>query len=325
MKKNNIDTLLTGDFLRMCVAHFLLFTGLFLLLPWLPMVLKQLLGVPLSQGVWLYAAFVAGMLVVGPFHAHLGDVYRRKHLFLFPAIGMAAAGLGYLYVTEWSQCCLLAFAQGACFALAMVGDLTVAIDITHSSRRTVGNLIYAWLGRMGCVVGTCLGAWLLQRVEFQQLTLVAGATVLVGCYFGLRVYVPFRAPIGVPVATLDRFLLPRAWVPAIGVVMLSMAVGRLLPLLLGGDYCPLIGLCVLAVAVIPLVRLFVRLSHHCQRGTANASCYQAMDMGLLLGLGLSYAHFDAVHIHSASLQWALIALLFLALVAYPYYRSHRLR
>ena len=325
MKKNNIDALLTGDFLRMCVAHFLLFAGLFMLLPWLPMALKQHMQIPLSQGAWLYAAFVAGMFIVGPFHAHLGDVHRRKRLFLFPAIGMAAAGVGDLYATDWMQCCLLALVQGACFALAMVGDLTVAIDITHSSRRTGGNLVYAWLGRMGWMVGACVGSWLFLHVELRQLIMVAGGTVLAGCYFGMRVYVPFRAPIGVPVATLDRFLLPRAWVPAIGVVLLSMAVGRLLPLLLGGDYCPLIGLGLLAVAVIPLVRLFVRLSHHCQRGTANASCYQAMDMGLLLGLALSYRHFDAVTLHRTALQWVIVALLFLVFAVYPYYRYHRLR
>lgn len=316
---------MTADFMRMCVAHFLLFVALFMLLPWIPMAVKQQLEVPFSQGVWLYAAFVAGMLMVGPFHAHLGDVYKRKHVFVYPAVGMAAAGVGYAYATEWLHCCLLAVVQGACFALAMVGDLTVAIDITHSSCRTAGNLTYAWIGRMGMMVGACIGAWLFQAIGFRQVTLAAAVVALVGGFFGLRVYVPFRAPIGVPVATIDRFLLPRAWLPAIGVVMLSVAVGRLLPLLLAGDYCPLLGLGVLAVGVMPLVRLFVRLSHHCQRGTANASCYQAMDVGLLLGLTLSYLHLDAIAIHRAAIQWALFALLFLVLAAYPYYRSHRLR
>lgn len=325
MKKNNIDSLLTGDFLRMCVAHFLLFAALFMLLPWLPVALKQQMEVPFNQGVWLYAAFAVGMLLVGPFHAHLGDVYRRKHLFVFPAVGMAAAGVCYAYAEQWMQCCFLALAQGACFALAMVGDLTVTIDITHSSRRTAGNLTYAWIGRMGMMVGCCAGAWLFQHVGFRQLTLVAAVAMLVGCFFGLRVYVPFRAPIGVPVATIDRFLLPRAWLPAIGVVMLSVAAGYLLPLLLAGDYCPLIALGMLAVGVIPLVRLFVRLSHHCQRGTANASCYQAMDMGVMLGLALSYLHLDVVSIHRSALQWGLLALLFLLFAAYPYYRHHRLR
>ena len=325
MKRNSIDSLLTADFLRMCVAHFLLFASLFMLLPWIPVALKQQIGISFSQGVWLYAAFVAGMLLVGPFHAHLGDVYKRKHVFLFPAIGMAATGVGYAYAEQWSHCCLLAVAQGACFALAMVGDLTVTIDITHSSRRTVGNLTYAWIGRMGMMVGCCAGVWLLQRMGFQQLTLMAAAAMVVGCYFEMRVYVPFRAPIGVPLVTIDRFLLPRAWLPALGVMMLAVAVGSLLPLLLSGDFCPLIGLGILAVGVIPLVRLFVRLSHHCQRGTANASCYQAIDLGVMLGLTLSYLNLDAVSIHRSAIRWGLIALLFLLLAVYPYYRSHRLR
>lgn len=325
MKKSSIDSLLTADFLRMCVAHFMLYVSLFMLLPWMPVVLKQQLEIPFSQGVWLYAAFVAGMLLVGPFHAHLGDVYRRKNLFLFPAIGMAAVGVGYAYAEQWVHCCLLALLQGGCFALAMVGDLTVTIDITHSSRRTAGNLTFAWIGRMGMMVGCCIGVWLLQKVGFQQLTLVAAAAMLLGCLFEMRVYLPFRAPIGVPMVTIDRFLLPRAWLPAIGVVLLAASVGHLMPLLLTGDFCPLIGLGILAVGVIPLVCLFVRLSHHCQRGTANASCYQAMDVGIMLGLSLSYLNLDAGLIHREALSWGLIAMLFLLLVAYPYYRSHRLR
>lgn len=325
MKRNSIDSLLTADFLRMCVAHFLLFASLFMLLPWIPVALKQQMGMPFSQGVWLYAAFAVGMLLVGPFHAHLGDVYKRKHVFFFPAIGMAATGVGYAYAEQWMHCCLLAVVQGACFALAMVGDLTVTIDITHSSRRTAGNLTYAWIGRMGMMVGCCAGVWLLQSIGFRQLTLVAAAAMVVGCIFEMRVYVPFRAPIGVPLATIDRFLLPRAWLPAIGVVMLAVAVGRLLPLLLSGDYCPLIGLGALAIGVIPLVRLFVRLSHHCQRGTANASCYLAIDLGVMFGLALSYLDLDAISIHRTALRWGLIALLFLILAVYPYYRGHRLR
>ena len=325
MRKSNTESLLTADFLRMCVAHFLLFASLFLLLPWLPVVLKQQLDVQLGQGVWLYAAFAAGMMGVGPFHAHLGDVYRRKNLFLLPAIGMAAAEVGYGYAEQWSYCCLLALVQGACFALALVGDLTVAIDITHSLRRTAGNLTYAWIGRMGMMVGCCVGGWLLQYLGFRQLTLVAAAAMGLGCLLGMRVYLPFHAPIGVPVATLDRFLLPRAWLPAIGVFLLAAAVGQLIPLLLTGDYCPLLGLGLLAVGVIPFVRLFVRLSHHCQRGTANASCYLSLDMGVLLGLALSYRQLDAVTIHQSALRWGVVALLFLLLAAYPYYRTHRVR
>ena len=325
MRKSNTDTLLTGDFLEMCVAHFLFFTALFMVLPWLPVAMKEQMSLPLTEGVWLYVAFLVGMLGVGPFHAYLSDAYRRKHVFLFSAALTAVAGAGYLFATNPLQAYLLALLQGAGFSLTLVGDLTVDIDITHSSRRTAGNLVYAWIGRMGVMAGAWLGAWLYLWFDFQTTVLAAIAFALVGILFGTQVYLPFRAPNGEPLFTIDRFFLTRAWLPAIGVTGLSAAVGALLPLLLGGDMCPLVGLGLLAVGIIPLIGLFVRLSHHCQRGTANATCYLAIDGGMLLGLIYSYLHPDTTVIHQQALIGAVVSLLFLVFVAYPYYRHHRLR
>lgn len=325
MRKSNTDTLWTGDFVEMCIAHFLIFSALFMVLPWLPVAMKEQMGLPFAEGAWLYVAFLVGMLVVGPFHAYLSDAYKRKHVFLFSAALTVVAGAGYLFVANPLQAYLLALFQGACFSLTLVSDLTVDIDITHSSCRTSGNLVYAWVGRMGVMAGAWLGAWLYLLFNFQAVVLGAMVLAFVGLFFGSQIYLPFRAPNGEPLFTIDRFFLPRAWLPAIGVVGLSAAAGSLLPLLLGGDRCPLIGLGLLAVGVIPLIGLFVRLSHHCQRGTANATCYLAIESGMLLGLIYSYLHPDTVVIHLHALIGAVVSLLFLLFVAYPYYRHHRLR
>ena len=64
-------------------------------------------------------------------------------------------------------------------------------------------------------------------------------------YFASRVYVAFRAPIGLRLCSLDRFLLPRAWVPALNMLLIAFVPGVLLPLLYIGDYIAFLALAAL--------------------------------------------------------------------------------
>ena len=85
------------------------------------------------------------------------------------------------------------------------------------------------------------------------------------------VYVPFRAPEGVGLLNLDRFFLPKAWLPAINVCALAIGIGMTTSLLPPYTWICTVALLALAIGVVPLTRMFVKLSHHCQRGTANTT------------------------------------------------------
>ena len=52
------------------------------------------------------------------------------------------AVLGYAFVDGYTKFLLLAAVQGACFGLATTAGITVAIDITTSTRRSAGNMVY---------------------------------------------------------------------------------------------------------------------------------------------------------------------------------------
>lgn len=325
MKRSSTDRLLTWNFLRMCIAHFLLFASLYVTLPLLPLLVEERTGSAAEHGVWIYGAFAAGMLAVGPFHAHLGDEFRRKLVFVWSLLLSSMAVMGYLYADSFWQMVLLALWQGAGFALAVVGSLTVAIDITPSARRSAGNLFYVWMARMGMMVGAWGGVWLYILFGPQIWAYVAAGLSVPAMLLGAGVYLPFRAPIGVPVCTMDRFLLPRAWVPALGLTMLSMVAGLLMPLLATGDECPLMALGLLALLSVPLTRLFVRLSHHCQRGTANATCYLSTEVGVMMGMVMAYRETDAASLHRDAVCWGILAMLFFVLAVYPYFRVKKVR
>ena len=286
-------------------------------------------GVLLAMGTEAWKAglaFVAGMFVSGPFNAYLGDAYRRKHVFVVALLGMAVAIAGYIYWADALLWPVLAAVQGMCFGLASAAGVTVSIDITVSGNRTRGNEVYALLSRIGMFTGMLLAFWLYRQEGLEEVLYLSLAFGLLGALEVARVYLPFRAPIGVGIVNLDRFLLPRAWVPALNLLSLAFGVGLLIPMLWARCYWALIGLALLAVLIVPFTKMFVKLSHHCQRGTANTTCHLAVETGLWTGIAVAaYMSLDATAISEFAGGMALFSLAFYLLFTRPYYRKMRVR
>ena len=223
--------LMTLNFWRMCTANLLLFASVYMLFPVLSFVMPEQLGVSVSRTGDMFLAFIAAMFAAGPFHAYLCDEYKRKNVLLSSAFVMLAAMAGYAFADSYLKLMLLASVQGVCFGLATTAGITVAIDITTSTRRSAGNMIYAWSARLGMLAGACAGFLLYDLYGFRTVVYAAVAVGVLGMYFASRVYVAFRAPIGMRLCSLDRFLLPRAWVPALNMLLIAFVPGVLLPLL----------------------------------------------------------------------------------------------
>ena len=316
---------MTLNFWRMCTANLLLFISVYMLFPLLPFVMGEQLGVSVGQAGSMFLVFVVAMFAVGPFHAYLVDEYKRKHVLLYSALIMLAAVLGYAFVDGYTKFLLLAAVQGACFGLATTAGITVAIDITTSARRSVGNMVYAWAARLGMLVGVVLGIGMYKMYGFRMVTYLSVAAGLASIFFASRVYVAFRAPIGVSLCNMDRFLLPRAWVPAINMLLIAFVPGALLPLMFVGDYWSLAALAVLVFITVPFMKMFVKLSHHCQRGTANTTCHLFMEAGLLVGMAVACHLMDKAQIYHVASVAAMLAVFFFVLLTYPYYKKKRVR
>ena len=71
--------------------------------------------------------------------------------------------------------------------------------------------------------------------------------------------------------------------------------------------------------------MFVKLSHHCQRGTGNTTCHLVMETGLLAGLATACRLADAFLLYHAAGVAAILALFFFVLLTYPYYKRKRVR
>ena len=306
-------------FLRMCMANFFLFASVYVV------VLLQ------ASCTFFLLLFAVGMLVVGPFHAYLGDAYKRKHVYLLSALLTTLAGGAALVNVHPTLLYIAALLQGAGFGLAVTAGITLAIDITPSEHRTSCNVCYATVARLGMIAGILLPAFLQGVWDVRQmltLSLVLGA---LGLCFAARVHVAFRAPIGMTLYNMDRFFLPRAWLPAVNVLLKAMAAGLLMPLLFLTEWrvgaATLVAFLMLQTAF-AWTRLFVNLSQHCQRGTANTTFYLATDLGVMAGLFL----FEQGGWGDA-LMWPLMmvaglmlaSILLYVLATDAYYRKHRVR
>lgn len=70
--------------------------------------------------------------------------------------------------------------------------------------------------------------------------------------------------------------------------------------------------------------MFVKLSQHCQRGTANTTHLLASEIGIVLGIAVS-SDMDARTLLYTGQIMSFVALLFFILITYPYYRKMKIR
>ena len=379
----------TVHFMRICVANLLLFISLYVLFPVLSVEMADRLGVPAAQTGVIFLFFTLGMFLIGPFHAYLVDAYKRKYVCMFAAALMVVATIGYAFVTNFTELILLSTVQGLAFGIGTTAGITLAIDITHSTLRSAGNVSFSWTVRLGMLLGIILGVWLYQSHSFQNLLTVSVITGAVGILMLSGVYVPFRAPIVTKLYSFDRFLLLRGWVPAINLILITFVPGLLIPMVhpflndfvLGNMGIPVpffigtalgyiaslffarlfffkektlrlviigIGLEMVAMSLLntdlsigissvllglglgltmpEFLMIFVKLSHHCQRGTANTTHLLATEIGMSLGIATAcYMELDTDKMLHTGQMVASIALLFFVLVTYPYYIKKKVR
>ena len=194
-------------------------------------------------------------------------------------------------------------------------------------------MLYGFCGRLGMVAGLMLGVWAARCLPMPYVTYASAVPVGVALLLVSAVYVSFRAPIGVRLCGIDRFFLPRAWLPALNVGVLAFAFG------LCGVYLTwksaassslwMLLMLPLPLLTPPLVKMFVKLSHHCQRATGNMTFHLLTDIGLIAGVGTSCVMegrgcTQADETRLMADAFILAALLFVA-VTWPYYKKKRVR
>lgn len=308
------------DFWLICIVNFLMHLATFTLLPIVPVIAKHMSGQPVAPWT-LYAAFAVGLLLAGPFHAYLGDTFKRKWVLISGCIGMLACIGGIYLAAETLQLIIAMLLFGSCFAIAVTGGLTVAIDITASHRRTTGNAFFALAGGVALTTGTVISQTL--SCTPAELLCMAAVSVSIAIILPVRIYVGFRAPIGVRLLSLDRFFLLEGYVPTINLMLFAFGCGMLVQSI-GNTFLAILPQLLLLAIAVPFLHAFINISEHCHRGTANSTCWLSIQLGLLLGMAIALPLSCNDRMLWALVAWGSGGVMAVALLR-PYIRKKRVR
>lgn len=214
-------------FVNLCVAHWFLQIYVASLIPLLH---AQLLawGAPRSVLGWSVLAFGAGMVLPGPFGACLMERQSRKAVCLKAVcIFGPVATAGYLFAQGSAWVIALQAVQGAAFGLAQTAlGSTLVNDVLHSRHRNRGDLLFAWAGRFGLPLGLCLGCVLAYVFPLRHAYLWALVPCMAGLLYIVQTAIPVKAPVRVPLLTLDRFFLPRSFPLCLSLFAAPWTLGR---------------------------------------------------------------------------------------------------
>lgn len=230
------DRLWTHPFRLVCASHFLLYASIYLMLPVWPLWWTKQAGWSGGEAGLLCACFALGLLLPGCFYSYLADNYTRKTLsvWTYAAVVLLPLAFGLPATESFVATALLMGVRGALFGLAATLSATMAIDITPTTRRNEASVGLSWAARFGRMTGALAGLLAYAEMGFALTERAALAAGTLGWLLLLCVETPFRAPIGGPLCSTDRFVLCRGWLPALNWALASFVFGMWLKALAAG-------------------------------------------------------------------------------------------
>lgn len=173
---------LTGSrFINMCVANWFLHIYVYAIIPLLTC---QVMRMGQSE-MWVgfgVLAFAVGMVLLGPFGAHLMERRSRKAIYLKALIVLGPlATVGYIYAADVRLLLGMQLLQGIAYGVSQTAlGTTLVNDILLSRHRNKGDIIYGWAGRIGIPLGLFLVTDC--RLHYPCSKLIFGHLFLVLCH-----------------------------------------------------------------------------------------------------------------------------------------------
>lgn len=252
----------SSRFINMCVANWFLHIYVFSIIPLLNTHFSKL-GYEAQWVGWATLAFAIGMVLPGPFGAHMMERRSRKEIYLKALIVVGPiATWGYVTFTDVRLLLAIQLLQGIAFGVSQTAlGTTLVNDILQSKQRNKGDIIYGWAGRIGIPLGLFTGYVLSITMPIQQAYWWALVACALSFVLVAQTVVPIKAPVKVPLITLDRFFLPKSIPLGLSMFAAPWTLGRIAgafshsdKLLWGSAY-----LCIsIGVLLAFLMQLFIR-------------------------------------------------------------------
>ena len=223
------EVLWNRNYIAVCAANFLLFFAFYLLLPMLPLYLrdtfsadKQLIGIILS-------GYTITALLIRPFGGFIVDSFPRKQVLLICYFLFFAFFAGYIVAGTVLLFAIIRCFHGFAFGAVTVANSTMAIDVLPASRRNEGIGYYGVSNNLAMAIGPSISMYLYDHHFDANIVFIIS---LVAAAIGLACNASIKAPakeitINKQPISLDRFILTNATPEVLMVVFFSFAYGIL--------------------------------------------------------------------------------------------------
>lgn len=186
-----MERLWTKQFIQMTLGMLLLFTGFYLLLPTLPLFIKQLGGsesqVGLSAG-----AFTLSAVIFRPVVGGLLDRYGRRPFILWGLLFFVISMYMYDWIGGIAILMALRIFHGASWAFSTTAVGTTITDIIPTARRGEGMGWFGMAMTLAMAIGPMLGIWILQSYSFHSLFLLAAVLSAAALVLAYVTKIPFQ-------------------------------------------------------------------------------------------------------------------------------------
>lgn len=223
------EVLWNRNYIAVCAANFLLFFAFYLLLPMLPLYLrdtfaadKQMIGIILS-------GYTIAALMIRPFGGFIVDSFPRKPVLLICYFAFFSFFAGYILAGTLLVFAMIRTVHGFAFGAVTVANSTMAIDVLPSSRRNEGIGYYGVSNNLAMAIGPSISMYLYDHhINADVIFSISLIAASIGFLCNASVKAPQKEPIkGKQPISLDRFILTNATPEAFMVMFFSFAYGIL--------------------------------------------------------------------------------------------------
>ncbi|WP_439743044.1 MFS transporter [Bacillus pseudomycoides] len=205
-----MDRLWTKNYIMLTITALLLFSGFYLLMPTLPMFIKQLGGSE-SQVGFIIGVFTISAVIFRPIVGGLMDRYGRMVFIISGLLFFAITMYLYDWVTGVIFLVILRVLHGISWAVATTSIGTAVTDVIPQSRRGEGMGWYGLAMTLGMALGPVLGLWVIKSFSFHYLFLLCTGLALVAFILALGTKIPaIQHASKKPISFFEKTLLPIA-------------------------------------------------------------------------------------------------------------------
>lgn len=168
-----------------------LFTGFYLLLPTLPLYVKQLSGSESQVGLAV-GVFTLSAVVLRPIIGGLLDRYGRRLFIVWGLLFFTVSIFLYDWVGSIVVLIALRILHGMSWAASTTAVGTAITDIIPASRRGEGMGWFGMVMTVAMAIGPLLGTWIIQHDSFHSLFLTSTALSVVALLLAMATKLPFQ-------------------------------------------------------------------------------------------------------------------------------------